>query len=563
MSSSAPGAARPSTQETTQRWLDERGRDLVRAVRRLETSPWVPAFAVLLATAFLFRRMAPDVSRRPIFVDEVLAGLTAINPLPEIVEVVLFERGGAPLHFVLAHFALLADPSTEALRWMSVAFALATIPVCYDLGRRLGGRVAGVTAAFVVSTSSMIEVWGTMGRMYAVFVFTAALAADLFARALEKRTFSASLVAALVALLVPATHPYGIILVGVEGAVALAVWRGRPFLRGLPIALLSLALVPFLIADLRLSERFGVSVAEESSAAPPEEAGRLFLRALAGYAGGGDGYFAVFVALGIGGIAVLARRNLHFTAFAVGVLLAVPVLLVLVRAGRTLTEIRPNHLIFGLPLWAALIGVGVAYALRSLPRSVVVAGVLSVAFIGAVAPAGIKDPRVRVDAMDVALERPAAWLRAEVEEDSILVFHSPVSLAALSSVKDATSIPHTGRPLRSFERADYPSPEVIIALPRGTGTKIDRAKLAAKLGPGAEFEIFRHWIMIRKSGPFPDAKSAVTASIHVYDAARRSASPASAALTEELRSVKTLCGVLRKLGGRCAATFVRFPPPPP
>ena len=93
--------------------------------------------------------------------------------------------------------------------------------LCYDLGRRLGGSVAGAAAAVVAAGSDLLLVYGSFGRMYALFVFAAALAADLFVRALERRTARAAAVAALAALLLPASHPYGIVPFAVEAAVAL------------------------------------------------------------------------------------------------------------------------------------------------------------------------------------------------------------------------------------------------------------------------------------------------------------------------------------------------------
>ena len=88
---------------------------------------------------------------------------------------------------------------------------------CYDLGRRLGGHLAGATAALVAATSTMLGQLGTFGRMYAAFAFTAALAMDLFCRALEQRTTRAAFVAALAAVLAAATHTYGVFLLLAEG----------------------------------------------------------------------------------------------------------------------------------------------------------------------------------------------------------------------------------------------------------------------------------------------------------------------------------------------------------
>ncbi len=229
---------------------------------RLSRARGVAWAATAAAAGFLLARLVPDVRGKPVFSDEVLAGLTSVHPLGELLEIVLSDRGGAPLHFVLAHLALALDPSVDALRWLSLVFAVATVPVCYDLGRRLGGRAAGVIAAVVVATSSMLAVYGTVGRMYALFAFVSAVAVDLFVRALDRPTTGAVVAAAAAAWFLPAVHPYGLVVVAIEALVALLVWRGRPLRPALPVFAFAAALTPFVVADLRLSERFGVAAFE-------------------------------------------------------------------------------------------------------------------------------------------------------------------------------------------------------------------------------------------------------------------------------------------------------------
>ena len=98
-----------------------------------------PALALAGLMTALFLSLLPDVSSKPLHEDEAVAGLVSARPLGDVLQTVVLERGGAPLHIVLAHIALALDPSTDSLRWLSVVFALATVPLCYDLGRRLGG----------------------------------------------------------------------------------------------------------------------------------------------------------------------------------------------------------------------------------------------------------------------------------------------------------------------------------------------------------------------------------------------------------------------------------------
>jgi uncharacterized membrane protein YgcG len=67
-------------------------------------------------------------------------------------------------------------------------------------------------------------------------------------------------------------HPYGIVLLVVEGAVALVVWRARPLKPALAVAAAGLVLIPFVVADLRLAKRFELSA---GSAERAKKAGEL------------------------------------------------------------------------------------------------------------------------------------------------------------------------------------------------------------------------------------------------------------------------------------------------
>jgi len=196
-----------------------------------------------------------------LFEDEAVAGLVAARPVGELLGTVMWDRGGAPLHFLLAHAGFAVSGGWETLRWLSVGAAVASIPVCFDLGRRLGGEAAGAVAALLVAASTVLSIYGSFGRMYALLVLAGAIAADLFVRALQLRTPRAAALAATGAWLLPAVHPYGAIPVAAGTLVALWLWRGRPFRAGVPALLVGLTLIPFAVADLRLSGRFGVGVA--------------------------------------------------------------------------------------------------------------------------------------------------------------------------------------------------------------------------------------------------------------------------------------------------------------
>src|SRR5204862_7594627 len=161
-----------------------------------------PALALAASAAYFLARVLPDVSGKPWHEDEAVAGLVSARPFGEVLHTVLLDRGGAPLHFVLAHAAFALGGSPETLRWLSLVFALATIPLCYDLARLLAGQFAGLTAAALAATSQLLAIYATFGRMYSLFAFTSTLALDLFVRAVDRPT-RGTLGAATATALVP------------------------------------------------------------------------------------------------------------------------------------------------------------------------------------------------------------------------------------------------------------------------------------------------------------------------------------------------------------------------
>jgi hypothetical protein len=335
----------------------------------------------------------------------------------------------------------------------------------------------------------------------------AALAADLFVRALAERTGRAATFAAAAALLLPASHPYGIIPLAAGAAVALVHWRGRPLRPALPALLvLGVGVVPFLVADVRLADRFSVGLAGE----PIARRGVLEFSAetLRSYAGGSGVAFFLFLALGVVGLALLARRVPAFAAFA-GLALAAPLLLLLLA--RTTTgpgPLSPRYFIFLLPVWAVLIGAAVAWAysvLRPVPAVVAVAAVFVLALL---APQDVvSDPRAHPAATRDAVRAPAAWIRAHVEKRDVLFPYSPVYLAALPEAGNATVVSR-GRAdllLRELDRAELPVRKVFVAVP-GHGHTVAS-------GAGDRVQRFPQWLLVEVSGPFAD-RGAVLEALH-------------------------------------------------
>jgi hypothetical protein len=489
--------------------------------------------AVAAGTALLLVRTGPDVGTKPLWIDEAIAGLIGARPLPEVLETVLWDRGGAPLHFVLSHVTFAFDASPEALRWLSVVFALATPVVTFDLGRRLAGPLAGSVSALVVATSSLLWVYGSVGRMYALLAFVGALAADLFVRALQLRTPGAAYAAAAGAWLLPAVHPYGGIVAAVEAAVAVTVWRGRPLRPALPVALIGLMAVPFLVADFRLAERFSVGASGDGRVASFGRAWDLLTATLGGFAGEEGLALAFFVALGVAGIAVGVRREPAFVAFAC---LALAAPLVLLVAGRSEETVRlaTRHLMFALPLWAALIGIGAARGVqdRALPAQLTF--VVGLAALAAYAASDRADPRFLPESRPRNLAEPARWLEQHVRPGDVLFPYSPVFLAALPATRHAVTLPRERATLEpALDHVEFPVGSVFVAVPRR----------GAEVSEDEGVESFRAWLLAREEGPFTSRDAVVAAAARALETADAALSGENARLRAYLDSSKAaLCG---------------------
>jgi len=502
--------------------------------------------ATAAAAAFLLVRLVPDVDGKPLFEDEAVAGLIGARPVGEILVTTMWDRGGAPLHFLLTHLAFEFDSSAAALRWLSVVFALGTVVLCFDLGRRLSGEIAGVGAAVVAATSGMLAVYGSFGRMYALLAFVSALAATLFVRALDERTTGAAVAAAAAAWLLPAVHPYGGIVVAIEALVALAVWRGRPLRPALPVFAVILAAVPFAVADLRLANRFEVSGEAEGRLASREEAWDQLSSAVSGFAGGEGLTLAVFLALALGGAVILLRRRPELVVWGLVALAAPPLLATLVRTGRA-PDLSPRHLIFALPFVAAAIGVAVA----RLP-----AGPLALAALVAVAvisPQGIVDPRsvtyTAALGSEEALADPARYLKTRVGEGDALYPYSSVFLAALPEAGEAHGLPRGQAQslLAAVERLSYPVPELFVAIPSGSAM-FGNVDLTGEIP-------FRSWTIVRRIGPFPDAPALLQEAYAALEPAREALGSSAPEALEgwfELNST-VLCEALSSLGSECVS----------
>jgi 4-amino-4-deoxy-L-arabinose transferase-like glycosyltransferase len=77
----------------------------------------------------------------------------------------------------------LAGRTLYALRFQAALFGVATVPICAALGKRLGGRAAGIAAAILLAVSPFHIWWSQQIRMYALVALLCALSICLFVKA--------------------------------------------------------------------------------------------------------------------------------------------------------------------------------------------------------------------------------------------------------------------------------------------------------------------------------------------------------------------------------------------
>jgi hypothetical protein len=479
------------------------------------------------AIAFLAIRLQSQVGTKPYFEDEAVAGLIAVRPLPEVIHTVLWERGGSPLHFVLAHVVLSVWPSVGALRWLSVACALGAVACAYALGRELAGDLAGAVAAWIVATSALLHVYGTVGRMYSLLALVGGLNMLLFLRALERPTGLRVSLAAASAWLLAATHPFGGIPVALEAVVAAWLWwPGRDVRRAVPVIVAGVATAPLAVAELRLALRFDVSTSSGTALGSGGSAGTQLDSAARGFAGGGSIVFWIFLVLALVGAVAVARRSLLLTIVGAGAQLLPPLLSLVARVQDTSTAfLSARHLLQSLPFWAALIGAGTVRmaAWWSVRAVVPLAAATAVALLAVVTPASARDPRTHfvflANAGDVHTSAAVGeWLSHRIEPGDLLFPYSIPYLRALKAARQARSLPRgQARTLVASVDDVHGAQRLWIAVPLGAHEKPLAAQLRA-LRRTDVVQVLPRWLIVGARPPLSGRRQILRSLVATVDA---------------------------------------------
>ncbi len=411
------------------------GRRSAETAKTPDLSPRLFRAGIAACTAGVAAFLFAQITAWPPHEDETLALFVGRQSLGGLFNTVLGQRGGAPLHFLLAWLVAHAGGGLTALRLLSALFAIASVPVIALLCERLTDRATALTATVIASASWVLLFHGVYGRMYSLFLFTSALSYLSLLVALDgggRRRWSFW---ALSILLTLAVHPYGALVITSQG---LFVLTSRKRLREAITAFAAVAVlaVPLWRADLVLAGRFDVGVGGGGAKLGGPLSVLRYLRGVAGdfSIGYGSGLLGV-CALAIVGIGHLSRTRRQAAALAGCVFGTPTVALLLAKLGSS-TSPESRHLIFALPFFSLLVAAGLVSSARTMPPAL--AGAAVAAAIAAIAPVEVawawhktpalfhREPQLRVEAREAA----SAWLAKTTRRDDILFGYDPIFLGA-------------------------------------------------------------------------------------------------------------------------------------
>ncbi len=185
----------------------------------------VEVVALLLVLAGVALRAA---TTSPLWLDEALSANIAALPVGDLLDA-LRRDGHPPLYYLLLHgWTASFGESDVAVRTLSAVFGIATLPLLWAAGRRLGGRTCALAVVVLYATSPFAIRYSTETRMYALVALLVVAGWLALRRAEERPTIGRLALVALVSGALLLTHYWSLFLLAVVGAgLVLRVVRAR------------------------------------------------------------------------------------------------------------------------------------------------------------------------------------------------------------------------------------------------------------------------------------------------------------------------------------------------
>ena len=182
-----------------------------------------------------------------LWLDEALTVNISRLPLSKIPHA-LRHDGSPPLYYFLLHGWMTVFGSGDvAVRALSATFAVATLPLIWLAGLRIGGRKAGVAALVLLASSPFASRFATEARMYSLLGLLAVAGYLFLMRFLERPSLGGALGVAVSSGLLALTHYWAFyLLLTVALMLLVRGWRRHDRVPLLAVAAMAAGGVLFL-----------------------------------------------------------------------------------------------------------------------------------------------------------------------------------------------------------------------------------------------------------------------------------------------------------------------------
>ncbi len=174
------------------------------------------------------------LAKQSFWLDEGFSAALSGGPLWYIVQQSFTKEPNPPFYFLLLHLWRIPAGSGEfAIRFLSVAPAVAAVPLLYAIGRRLAGNRAGLVAMALGAANPYLIWLAQEARMYSWALLWTMLGAYAMLRALGSGRRALWALFAAANFLAVYTHLYAIFVVAAEAVFLLLRPRRRKLVPGL------------------------------------------------------------------------------------------------------------------------------------------------------------------------------------------------------------------------------------------------------------------------------------------------------------------------------------------
>ena len=152
------------------------------------------------------------LSLRPFWLDEASIANPITTPLVNSWQTLIDSGNNAAYFYLLKSWSLLFGDSEVGLRSLSVILSLLSIIAIYKFGSRLGGKIVGLWAAFLLATSYFSVFYSIQARHYSLVILLSILSYYEFYILLENKKFKTIAWYIIFTVLGIYTHPWFLLL---------------------------------------------------------------------------------------------------------------------------------------------------------------------------------------------------------------------------------------------------------------------------------------------------------------------------------------------------------------